>query len=363
LAAEAVYKDKSPAWKTGRKKEDARMKRGLALFLAALLTALTLTACGGGGDVSSGTNQASGESGGDFKNESAGFDTAAPADWGFDSDAPAEAAAEESRTEADSRLANAKMVYTANVEAESKDFDACTAGIEKLTAELGGYMEYASVDSYGSGYRRGNYTVRVPAAKFDFFLKSVGELGNIVSQDKSADNISETYYDIESRLTTQKTKMERLQALLARAENMEDVITIESAIADTELAIEQLTGSLRHYDSLVDFATIRLGIQEVSRLTDVEVTPPTFFDRLSGAFVGGLQSFGDFLQDLAVYLAYNWTWIVVLILLVLLFVRISRRRRARMMESFGQPRPEKRGFFRRKKREEQKNPDDKQPKD
>ena len=34
------------------------MKRGLALFLAALLTALTLTACGGGGGYSGGTDSA-----------------------------------------------------------------------------------------------------------------------------------------------------------------------------------------------------------------------------------------------------------------------------------------------------------------
>ncbi len=340
------------------------MKRGLALFLAALLTALTLTACGGG---SGGVSTAASESGGDFKNESASFDDA-QADWGFDSGAPAAEPAEaqeEDQAEEDDRLANAKMVYTANVEAESTDFDACAAGLEKLVEELGGYMEYASVSNYGDGYRRGDYTVRVPAARFNIFLERVGELGNVVSQDKSADNISERYYDIESRLTTQKTKLERLQALLARAENMEDVITIESAIADTELTIEQLTGSLRHYDALVDFATIHLGLREVSRLTDVEVTPPTFAERLSSAFVSGIQDFGDFLQNLAVYLAYNWTWILLLILLILLFVRISRRRQAQRAERFGQPQPqkEKRGFFRRKKKEEQKNPDDKQDKD
>ena len=48
-------------------------------------------------------------------------------------------------------------------------------------------------------------------------------------------------------------KLERLQKLLAQAENMEDIITIESAISETEWNIEDLSGTLRHYDALVDF--------------------------------------------------------------------------------------------------------------
>ena len=49
------------------------------------------------------------------------------------------------------------------------------------------------------------------------------------------------YYDNEARLTTQRTKLERLQELLSKAEAMEDIITIESAISETELQIEYLT--------------------------------------------------------------------------------------------------------------------------
>lgn len=341
-------------------------RKGLALFLAALLTALALTACGGGAGGSTSAGSSTYASGGD---------AAAPADygsveyssagggWGLEAVEPAAAREEAEEEPLNDRLANAKMVYTANIEAETMDFDACAADLEALVEELGGYMEYASASSYSDGLRAGSYTVRVPSARFSAFLKSVGELSHVVDQNKSSENISERYYDTESRLATQKTKLERLQMLLAQAENMEDIITLESAIAETELQVEQLTGSLRRYDALVDFATIEIRLREVPRLTTVEETPPSFASQLGNAFTDGLYSFGDFLQGLAIFVAYNWTWLALLTVIVLLAVRISRRKRAKMEETFRQAREQAPGFFRRRGKEETKKTDDKQPKD
>ena len=344
------------------------MKRGLALFLASLLTALALTACGGSaGGADSGADAPAGTAAESQTAYSTGGGDnwkAAVQEFGFDAPAdaaePAEAPAESEEGQTEDRLANAKMVYTANIEAETTDFDACTAALEELVERLGGYLEYASTGSYGDGSRNASYTVRVPSAEFKGFLASVGEIGHVVSQDQNADNISERYYDTESRLNTQRTKMERLQALLAKAENMEDIISLETAIAETELEIEQLTGSLRHYDALVDYATVELRLREVLRLSTVEEAPPTFGSRLGNAFTDGLRSFGDFLQGLAIFLAYNWIWLLILAVILLLVVKLSRRRQAQRTETFRGPKLREDSFFKRKK-DESKNPDDKQP--
>ena len=348
------------------------MKRGLALFLAALLTALTLTACGGGGGYSGGSassapadsesQTAYDDSGDEWKAEVREFGFDAPADAAGGSPAEPEAAPDGGEAQEEDRLAKAKMVYTASIQAETQDYDACTAALEELVDRLGGYLEYASSDSRGDGSRSASYTVRVPVKEFRGFLKTVGEISHVTSQDQNAENISERYYDTESRLETQKTKMERLQTLLSKAENMEDIIDLENAISETEYQIEQLTGSLRHYDSLVDFATIDVRLREVLRLTTVEEAPPTFGSRLGNAFTDGLRGFGDFLQDVAVYLAYNWTWMVLLALVILLVVKVSKRHQAQRGETFRQSRERTGGsFFKRKKKDEPKNPDDKQP--
>lgn len=347
------------------------MKRGLALFLAALLTALALTACGGGGGYSGGSaSSAPAASESQTAYDSGGGDSwkAAVQEFGFDAPAddagePAgpEAAPDGGETQAEDRLANAKMVYTADIQAETQDFDTCTAALEDLVDRLGGYLEYASADSYGDGSRSASYTVRVPAKEFRGFLKTVGEISHVTSQSRNADNISERYYDTESRLETQKTKMERLQMLLSKAENMEDIIDLENAISETEYQIEQLTGSLRHYDSLVDFATIELRIREVLRLTTVEEAPPTFASRLGNAFTDGLRSFGDFLQGLAIFLAYNWIWLLFLGLVLLVVVKLSKRAQVRRGETFRQARERTGDSFFKRKKDGPKNPDDKQP--
>lgn len=336
--------------------EDEQMRRRtLALSLAALLIALALSACGGGGGntaaVSGGATMdfyegpsadADGYGGGDYQEYGYGFESAAPSE-------PAELP-DEAEQQEESRLDNAKIIYTANVEAETTAFEDCAAGLESLVEQMGGYMEYASAEAYGTGYRSGRYTIRVPSRSFEPFMKSIGQIGHIVYQDKSGENISEQYYDTESRLATQETKLERLQALLARAESMEDIITIESAIADTELSIEQLTGTLRHYDALVDYATIYVNLQEVARLSNVETAPPSFTSRLGSAFSDSITGFSDFLQNAAIFVAYSWIWLLLLALILVSVIRIVRRSQ-REQESFRHP-----------KAPDAKKPDDKGPK-
>ena len=227
---------------------------------------------------------------------------------------------------------NAKLIYTASIELETTEFDASVAGLESLVGSMGGYFESSYVNNYGS-YRNGNYTVRVPAENFEAFCGAVGELCQLNAISRSADDISEAYYDTESRLVTQQTKLERLQALLAQAENMEDIITIESAISETELAIEKLTGTLRKYDSLVGYSTVEIYLQEVYKLTEVEQPVIGFGAKLAAAFKTGCSNFVDGLERGVLRFARNWTdWLifaVVVVAAVVVVRKVLKKQKAR----------------------------------
>ena len=294
------------------------MKRGFAWLLTLLALLGLLSGCGGGGDTTVS----------DTASNSAATDGADDPGGSYGAWAEAEVAEDSGGTAEDGasdRLENAKMIYTARMEVETTAFDTADADLRTLVEVLGGYFEQAAVHDYGSGYRSGDYKVRIPADQFQPFLDRVGTLCHVTYQEQTSENVSEAYYDAESRLATQRTKLERLQNLLAQAENMEDIITIESAISETEWNIEDLSGTLRHYDALVDFATVNVHVSEVYKYSDTEALPENFGDRLSSAMSRGWHSFVNGMEDFAVALAYSWMWLILWAVIIAAAVVILRK--------------------------------------
>lgn len=305
------------------------MKRGFAWLLTLLTLLGLLSGCGGGGDTTAP----------DTASNSAATEEADDAGGSYGAWAEAEVAEDSGGTAEDGasdRLENAKMIYTARMEVETTAFDTADADLRTLVEVLGGYFEQAAVHDYGSGYRSGDYKVRIPADQFQPFLDRVGTLCHVTYQEQTSENVSEAYYDAESRLATQRTKLERLQNLLAQAENMEDIITIESAISETEYEIERLSGTVRHYDALVDYATVTLELNEVYRLSGTEDAPKSFGEKLSNAFTDGLAATGQALEDFAVWLAYSWLDILIFAAVVFAAVKlITRLRRGKKLPKLG----------------------------
>ena len=291
------------------------MKKLFAILLA-LMMALSMAACGAAGQSA---------------------DTAASESNQFSNKADYETLTEEAEywdgglygeTQTTAAHSGAKKIYRATLELQTLEFEKANADIAALVEQYGGYFEEKSLSTYSSSYRYANYTVRVPAAQFESFCAQVGDLCHVTYTTSSAEDISETYYDTKARLETAQIKLDRLQELLKKADNMADIITIESAISETEYAIDALSGTLRSYDSLVDYATIYLNLEEVYRLSNTVDAPKTFGEKMGNAFADGVKKAGELLESIAIWLAYNWLtliiWAVILTAVILLVRRVRR---------------------------------------
>ncbi len=303
------------------------MKRmGTRLLPVLLCALLTLTACGGGSN-----SAASRPADNNMVSTDSAPQAPAEGEYGWALDGADTGMPEPSPEESGGGLpAGVKIIYTADVDLETKEFDQASQALDEAVKELGGWFESRSLYQGGS-YRRLSCTIRVPAEQFEPLLERAGEAAHMVSRDAYSEDVSEAYYDSEARLTTQRTKLERLQTLLAQAATMEDIIALESALSETELQIEYLTGSLRRYDSLVGYSTVNLQLREVYRLSTDEETPMTFGERLGSAFSTGLQRGGDNMEELVIGLAANWMTLLLLAAViaggVLGLRRLGRRRR------------------------------------
>ena len=139
-----------------------------------------------------------------------------------------------------------KIIRTVNFTIRTQQYDAAYAALSTLVSNYGGTVESLSLsgDQSAGSLRRANLTLRIPSEKLDAFVAGANDIGGVSNYSESSDDVSDTYYDLQSRLETQKTKMARLLQLMEKAETTSDRIELENAISDTPYMIESYTGQL-----------------------------------------------------------------------------------------------------------------------
>lgn len=235
-----------------------------------------------------------------------------------------------------------KWIVTVTMRAETEDLDSLLTLLDDEIRELDGYVESSQI-SNGSAYtssaryRNASMTIRIPAEKVDQFADQVSGSSNVVSHNLERDDVTLNYVSVESRMKALQVEEERLLALLAKAENMADLLEIESRLTDVRYELERVTSQLRVYDNQVDYATIYLTISEVKEYTVVE--EQTVWQRIGTGFMDSLKGIGNFLVELFVFLIANLPYLILLGGIVWLIVFLCRRAAKKRREKYQFPRP------------------------
>lgn len=237
---------------------------------------------------------------------------------------------EESDVESTSNLPeNRKLIQTVNMSVETENLDTVLQQIDNRIAELNGYVESSNIQNgsaySGKRYRSADITVRIPAESLDVFVDKVGEVSNIVSSKKTVQDVTLSYVATESRMKALQTEETRLLELLAKAENLNDLLTVEKRLTEVRTELEQVTSALRVYDNQVDYATIRLSVSEVKEYTQV-TEPETVWQRIGTGFVKSLKGVGTFFRELFVFLVVASPYLLLIALIPVVIVTIIRRR-------------------------------------
>ena len=235
-----------------------------------------------------------------------------------------------------------KLVRKMWINAETEDLDALLQQVDEKMASLGGYAEkrevYNGSPSASRRYRRAAITVRVPAEQLNQFTDAVTGLSNVTSCTESADDITLSYIATQSRITALETEQTRLLELLAKAENMNDLLQIEKRLTDVRTDLERVTSQLRLYDNQVNYATVYLELSEVKEYT-VVTEPETVWERIGEGFMQSLKDLGDFFTELFVTVIVGLPYLVVIALLVVALVLILRAKKKKAKKAKTPPTP------------------------
>lgn len=234
-----------------------------------------------------------------------------------------------------------KIIYSADATVETTGFDETVKKVEELIERYGGWVESSSISganyyniSHGNpGSRNANYTLRIPSESFDELMSGLSTLGNVPYSHVYTENVSAQYYDTQARLDSYKTQEQSLLKLMEKAESVEDIITIESKLAEVRYNIESLQSSLNNWDRKVSYSTVYLSIDEVAEYTPEKLVNPSFGQRFVSAVKDGFNTAGEILSGFVLWFVGALPTIVLLaavaFALFLLARSVVRKRKAK----------------------------------
>lgn len=230
-----------------------------------------------------------------------------------------------------------KLIRTIYLSLQTTDFDSVLSDLSAKTTELGGYIENSSVSGnsyYYQNTRYASYTIRIPSDQLDQFVTVVSGLGNVTQKNESVEDVTLQYVDVESRKKALETEQDRLLELLSQAENMEDLLAIESKLSDVRYELENYGSQLRMLDNQIDYSTVNVDVDEVERVTDTG--EKSFFGEIKDRFGDSLYTVGRDMRGFVIVVLGSLpiliVWAVIIVIVVLAVRKIRKGRKQKKEE-------------------------------
>ena len=196
-----------------------------------------------------------------------------------------------------------KLVRTVSLTLRTTAFDNDLESVQALLEGLGGYVEnlYQYGDVESGDTRTASLSMRVPSENLDAFLDGMEGVGRMTDRSESVTDMTVQYTDNQTRLETLYAKRERLNQLMAQAQEVSDLIELETAIADTQYEIERYETSQRDIDRRVDMSAVNVTLLEESPAQSATAEDIGLGERLGAALRASLRWLGGFLRNMLVF--------------------------------------------------------------
>ena len=203
----------------------------------------------------------------------------------------------------------------------------------RITESVGGRVDGRSEYAPRDGDRgSSSLTLRIPASELTATLDKFKELGTLQEVSINSVDVTMQSRDLEARITALDASVDRLLALLTKAEDTETLIQLETAISSRQGELESLKSQKRYFDDQVAMSTLTLNLVSVADAPSVE--PDDFF----AGIITGWNSFVAFFAGVLVALGVLVPWLVfagIIAGIIVLIVRAKRRSRRAAQASSG----------------------------
>jgi len=186
---------------------------------------------------------------------------------------------------------------------------------------------YIASESENKSYDRINYslTIKVPPQYFDQLIDELAANKSVENKWINTDDVTDRYYDLQSRIENKKQLEIRYQTILNQANNVRDILEVERNLNQVRGEIESLQGQFKLLNHQISYSTIDLNFYEVVPYELNQNPRPGLGTRMINSITSGWQMFVTFF----VYLLALWPFAILGVLIIFLIRKLSVRRKSK----------------------------------
>jgi len=191
------------------------------------------------------------------------------------------------------------LIQTGSVSLTSDDVAKAVFDLQRLLDKYDGLIDDERTETNKNGeVRMSRLVVRVPASDFDATMNGIAQLGNLTESTRKSKDVTTQVIDTRVRIRAQEESLARVEALLARAQSIRDIVAIEAQLTRRQADLDALKQTQAYLSDQTEMSTITVYLEK-SKPGAV----PKPAKKHHNAFVTGLNAGWDAFTDAGAGLA------------------------------------------------------------
>ncbi|MEP6647961.1 MAG: DUF4349 domain-containing protein [Saprospiraceae bacterium] len=194
--------------------------------------------------------------------------------------------------------------------------------VEAIIKTFKGYIGNEQLDNndYQTNY---HLQIRVPVDQLDALVASLEALdGTVINKSINANDVTEEYIDLESRLTNKKAYLDQYRQLLKNAHSIEDILKVQEQIRVLQEEIESAEGRLKYLTNQTDLSTLDVTLTQQKDFVYKGDMKVNFFQRLKESVAAGWYGLVQF----TIGIVKLWPFALIIVLIWWLLKRARRKK-------------------------------------
>ncbi|WPP49294.1 DUF4349 domain-containing protein [Catalinimonas niigatensis] len=191
-----------------------------------------------------------------------------------------------------------KIIKSGSIEFRSENIEQDYQHIAELLPAFNAYLENEN-QSRSDQQIYYSLTLRVVSEQFDSLFHALTQMaGRIDRKSSNVEDVTEQFYDLETRIKNKKALEQRYVELLAKATAVKNILDIENNLNEIRTQIEQLEGQFNYLSKRIRYSAIHVSFYEVLPYTYDASQREGFAARILSALDNGWQGFLSFVVGL-----------------------------------------------------------------